>query len=121
MHLYSRYSAVPTIHNATAAYMRERAADDPRFSEYGIDKYGVWRKGHSLRLIRSGAASLLTPDAEALSKAFGGLPIYPTYSMSEQVSEECVRAEVSRSAAQFLCFHRNRCPSLSLLLAREIP
>jgi hypothetical protein len=95
---------VPTIHNATAAYMREHAANDPRFSEYGIDKDGVWRKGHSLRLIRSGAASLLIPDAEALSKAFGGLHIYPTYSMSEQVSGECVCAEVSRRAAQYLCF-----------------
>jgi hypothetical protein len=80
------YSSVPTIHNATVAYMRERAADDPRFAGYGISKDGVWRKGHSLRLIRSGAAALLIPDAEALSHAYGGLPIYPTYSMSEQVS-----------------------------------
>ena len=78
------YSSVPTIHNTTVAYMRERAVDDPRFAGYGISN-GVWLKGHSLRMIRSGAAALLTPDAEALSEAYGGLPIYPTYSMSEQM------------------------------------
>ena len=36
-------------------------------------------------MIRSGAAALLGPDGEALSAAYGGVPIYPTYSMSEQM------------------------------------
>lgn len=66
--------------------MREHNGDDPKFARYGIDKNGIWEKGHSLRMIRSGAAALLIPDAEALTKAYGGVPIYPTYSMSEQVS-----------------------------------
>jgi len=41
--------------------------------------------GHSLRMIRSGAAALLGPDGTALAAAYGGVPIYPTYSMSEQM------------------------------------
>lgn len=79
------YSSVPTIHNATVSFMREHNQDDPKFARYGIDKNGIWEKGHALRCIRSGAAALLIPDAEALSKAYGGIPIYPTYSMSEQM------------------------------------
>lgn len=67
--------------------MREHNGDDPKFAGYGIDKNGIWEKGHALRMIRSGAAALLIPDAEALTKAYGGVPIYPTYSMSEQVSD----------------------------------
>ena len=80
------YSSVPTIHNATVSFLKDHAKDDAKFSEYGIGKDGVWKKGHSLRQIRSGAAALLGPDGEALSKAYGGVPIYPTYSMSEQVN-----------------------------------
>lgn len=79
------YSSVPTIHNATVAFMKDFAKGDSKLSRYGINKDGTWPSGHSLRQIRSGAASLLGPDAEALSKAYGGVPIYPTYSMSEQV------------------------------------
>jgi acyl-CoA synthetase (AMP-forming)/AMP-acid ligase II len=80
------YSSVPTIHNATVAYIKTVAANDPLYRSYGIDSNGVWSLGHSLRMIRSGAAALLAPDAEALSVTYGGIPIYPTYSMSEQVS-----------------------------------
>ena len=36
-------------------------------------------------MIRSGAAALLGPDGAALSAAYGGVAIYPTYSMSEQM------------------------------------
>ena len=80
------YSSVPTIHNNTVAFLRDHAKNDPKFAGYGIDvNTGIWEKGHSLRMIRSGAAALLIPDAEALTRAYGGLPIYPTYSMSEQV------------------------------------
>lgn len=79
------YSSVPTIHNATVAFVKEHTADDPKYAGYGI-KSGVWNEGHGLRMIRSGAAALLAPDAAALSETYGGLPIYPTYSMSEQVS-----------------------------------
>mmetsp|Transcript_99 Transcript_99/g.175 ORF Transcript_99/g.175 Transcript_99/m.175 type:complete len:1042 (+) Transcript_99:354-3479(+) len=79
------YSSVPTIHNATVAFMRDNANIDPKLRKYGIDEKGIWSKGHSLRQIRSGAAALLGPDGEALGKAYGGVPIYPTYSMSEQM------------------------------------
>jgi len=78
------YSSVPTIHNATVAFLKEHAKDDPKFAGYGI-KDGVWHSGHSLRMIRSGAAALLPPDAVALAATYGELPIYPTYSMSEQM------------------------------------
>lgn len=78
------YSSVPTIHNATVAFLRERAGDDPRYAGYGV-RDGAWKEGHSLRMIRSGAAALLPPDATALAAAYGGIPIYPTYSMSEQM------------------------------------
>lgn len=78
------YSSVPTIHNATVAFLKEHTKDEPKFAGYGI-KNGTWEKGHSLRMIRSGAAALLPPDAIALAKTYGGLPIYPTYSMSEQM------------------------------------
>lgn len=88
------YSSVPTIHNATVAFMKDFAKNDSKLASYGIQKDGTWKSGHSLRQIRSGAASLLGPDAEALSKAYGGIPIYPTYSMSEQaralISNMCV-------------------------------
>jgi acyl-CoA synthetase (AMP-forming)/AMP-acid ligase II len=80
------YSSVPTIHNATVNFLKEHAGKDSKFARYGIDvKTGVWERGHSLRMIRSGAAALLAPDADALSKTYGGVPIYPTYSMSEQM------------------------------------
>jgi len=80
------YSSVPTIHNTTVAFLRDHAKNDPKYAGYGIDvNTGIWEKGHSLRMIRSGAAALLIPDAEALTRAYGGLPIYPTYSMSEQM------------------------------------
>lgn len=78
------YSAVPTIHNATVAFLKDHAHLDPQYAKYGVQG-GVWEKGHGLRLIRSGAAALLAPDAAALSAAYGGVPICPTYSMSEQV------------------------------------
>ena len=79
------YSSVPTIHNATVGFLKEHAKNDPKYAGYGI-KNGVWEKGHKLRMIRSGAAALLAPDAVALSETYGNLDIYPTYSMSEQVS-----------------------------------
>eukprot|EP00804_Cyclotella_cryptica_P020769 CCRYP_016601-RB/>CCRYP_016601-RB protein AED:0.06 eAED:0.06 QI:244/1/1/1/0.75/0.76/13/968/1468 len=79
------YSSVPTIHNATVAFMKDFAKGDSKLARYGIKNDGTWPSGHSLRQIRSGAASLLSPDAAALSKAYGDVPIYPTYSMSEQM------------------------------------
>ena len=79
------YSSVPTIHNATVNFLKNVAATDKKYNEMGVDKDGIWSKGHSLQMIRSGAAALLGPDGEALSAAYGGVPIYPTYSMSEQM------------------------------------
>lgn len=79
------YSSVPTIHNATVTFLKDQAASDPKYTAYGIDSKGVWASGHSLRMIRSGAAALLGPDGAALTAAYGGVPIYPTYSMSEQM------------------------------------
>jgi len=79
------YSSVPTIHNATVTFLKDSASSDPKYKEYGIDSNGVWKSGHSLRMIRSGAAALLGPDGEALAAAYGGVPIFPTYSMSEQM------------------------------------
>ena len=74
-----------SIHNATVGFLKEHAKNDPKYAGHGI-KNGVWEKGHKLRMIRSGAAALLAPDAVALSETYGNLDIYPTYSMSEQVS-----------------------------------
>jgi acyl-CoA synthetase (AMP-forming)/AMP-acid ligase II len=79
------YSSVPTIHNATIAYLKDVASSDPKYTAYGINSEGIWLEGHSLRMIRSGAAALLGPDGDALAAAYGGVPIYPTYSMSEQM------------------------------------
>jgi len=79
------YSSVPTIHNATVNFLKTVASNDAKFREYGVDSNGIWKEGHSLRMIRSGAAALLGPDGEALATAYGGVPIYPTYSMSEQM------------------------------------
>jgi len=79
------YSSVPTIHNATVSFLKDLASTDPKYNSYGVDENGIWAKGHSLRMIRSGAAALLGPDGEALTKAYGGIPIFPTYSMSEQM------------------------------------
>lgn len=78
------YSSVPTIHNATVAYIKSMASD-AKMKSYGVGEDGVWKSGHSLRFIRSGAAALLGPDALALSSTYGNIPIIPTYSMSEQM------------------------------------
>ena len=79
------YSSVPTIHNATVAYLKEMASSDPEYTAYGIASNGIWKSGHSLRMIRSGAAALLGPDGETLAAAYGNVPVFPTYSMSEQM------------------------------------
>ena len=63
------YSSVPTIHNATVNFLKNIAPSDPKYKAYGIDSNGIWSKGHSLRMIRSGAAALLGPDGEALAAA----------------------------------------------------
>ena len=63
------YSAVPTIHMLAVKH----------FDESGIPPV------HSLRFIRSGAAALSVSNQHALSAAFGGIPVLPTYSMSEQM------------------------------------
>ena len=79
------YSSVPTIHNATVSFLKNIASSDEKYNSMGVGTDGVWAKGHSLRMIRSGAAALLGPDGEALAAAYGDVPIYPTYSMSEQM------------------------------------
>ena len=70
------YSAVPTIHTATVAFLWDHTNSDPRFAGYKI-KGGVWAKGHGLRLIRSGAVALAPPDAAVLSAAYGGCQCAP--------------------------------------------
>lgn len=72
----SWYSAVPTIHNATARHLRDHA------SAY-LDSDGVWR-AHQLRLIRSGAAELKEADRHVLEATFG-CEVVATYGMSEQM------------------------------------
>lgn len=79
------YSSVPTIHIATVNFIREMARSSDKLKSYGIQSDGTWRYGHSLRMIRSGAAELLTRDAINLSSTYGNIPIIPTYSMSEQM------------------------------------
>ena len=79
------YSSVPTIHNATVNFLKNIASSDEKYIRMGVGTDGIWAKGHSLRMIRSGAAALLGPDGEALAAAYGGVPVYPTYSMSEQM------------------------------------
>jgi len=65
------YSAVPTIHMAVLNYA------------IGLND-GVAQKSHKLRFIRSGAAALSMFDAQKLLN-FWGVPVIPTYSMSEQM------------------------------------
>ena len=68
------YSAVPTMHTALVAHVREAFPSG--------DGSGP---PHTLRFIRSGAAALAPADADALSSTFGGVPVVATYSMSEQM------------------------------------
>ncbi|WP_415259672.1 AMP-binding protein [Pseudomonas chlororaphis] len=70
------YSAVPTIHNATARYLLDNA-------QTCLDPQGRWQ-GHDLRLIRSGAAALKETDRLVLERLYG-CEIVATYSMSEQM------------------------------------
>ena len=63
------YSSVPTIHMAAYNYARTLNADGTA-------------PDHGLRFIRSGAAALSHDDACKL-RDFWGVPIIPTYSMSE--------------------------------------
>lgn len=70
------YSAVPTIHTATARYLRDNA-------ETYLDQHGEWTN-HSLRLIRSGAAALKESDRQLLETVYG-CDVVTTYSMSEQM------------------------------------
>ncbi|MEN9864428.1 MAG: hypothetical protein RL748_18, partial [Pseudomonadota bacterium] len=70
------YSAVPTIHNATVRYLQENR-------ESYLTQNGEWH-GHSLRLIRSGAAALKEPDRRVLEAVYG-CEVVATYSMSEQM------------------------------------
>ncbi|OLF54048.1 AMP-binding protein [Pseudomonas chlororaphis] len=70
------YSAVPTIHNATARYLQDDASTC-------LDPQGRW-PGHRLRVIRSGAAALKEADRLALERIYG-CEVVATYSMSEQM------------------------------------
>lgn len=70
------YSAVPTIHNATAKFLQDNAATY-------LDEAGKWQ-GHGLRMIRSGAAALKEADKEILELVFDR-SVIPTYSMSEMM------------------------------------
>ena len=77
------YSSVPTIHNATVAYLEDNA------EEYGVLD-GVW-KGAGLRMIRSGAAALTGPAGAALQKMYGGVPLFPTC-MDLDLKNTCANA-----------------------------
>ena len=79
------YSSVPTIHNTTVSFLKNMAARDEKYNRMGVGTNGIWARGHSLRMIRSGAAALLGPDGEALAAAYGDVPVYSAYSMSEQM------------------------------------
>ena len=79
------YSSVPTIHNSTVSFLKNIASSDEKYKRMGVGANGVWARGHSLRMIRSGAAALLSADGDALAATYGGLPVYATYSMSEQM------------------------------------
>lgn len=70
------YSAVPTIHNATARYLRDNA-------DTCLDQNGRWHH-HGLRMIRSGAAALKESDRRILETIYG-CEVVATYSMSEQM------------------------------------
>lgn len=70
------YSAVPTIHNATVRYLRDKA-------DSYLDQHGRWR-AHGLRMIRSGAAALKEADRTVLETTYG-CEVVATYSMSEQM------------------------------------
>lgn len=70
------YSAVPTIHNATVRYLRDKA-------DSYLDRHGRWH-GHGLRMIRSGAAALKESDRAVLETTYG-CEVVATYSMSEQM------------------------------------
>jgi len=78
------YSAAPIIHNLTVSFIKSNAYS-AKLMSHGINKDGVWNKGHSLRFIRSGAAALLQSDAAALATTYGNISVYLTYSMSEQM------------------------------------
>ena len=79
------YSSVPTIHNSTVSFLKNIASRDEKYKRMGVGANGVWARGHSLRMIRSGAAALLRADGDALAAAYGNVPVYATYSMSEQM------------------------------------
>jgi acyl-CoA synthetase (AMP-forming)/AMP-acid ligase II/peptidoglycan/LPS O-acetylase OafA/YrhL len=68
------YSAVPTIHNATARYLQDQ-------SEQYLSQNGEFH-GHNLRMIRSGAAALKESDRSLLTSIFG-CDVVSTYSMTE--------------------------------------
>ncbi|KDB08851.1 Long-chain-fatty-acid--CoA ligase [Burkholderia sp. lig30] len=70
------YSAVPTIHNATARYLRDNA-------ETYLSQSGTW-PSHHLRVIRSGAAELKEVDRQLLETTYG-CEVVTTYGMSEQM------------------------------------
>ncbi len=79
------YSSVPTIHNSTVSFLKNIASRDEKYNRMGVGTNGIWVTGHSLRMIRSGAAALLRADGDALTAAYGNVPVYATYSMSEQM------------------------------------
>lgn len=64
------YSAVPTIHLALLQHVKQLSCNDTL--------------AHSLRFIRSGAASLSSQSARDMQE-FWGCPVLPTYSMTEQM------------------------------------
>jgi acyl-CoA synthetase (AMP-forming)/AMP-acid ligase II len=66
------YSAVPTIHLALLEHVRQSPSAT------------IPREAHSLRFIRSGAASLSMQSAKDMQELWG-CPVLPTYSMTEQM------------------------------------
>jgi acyl-CoA synthetase (AMP-forming)/AMP-acid ligase II len=76
------YSAVPTIHVAVLNHLQTSANDG---TDLGKARSPCRAGFHKLRFIRSGAAALSPQDARNVSDTFGGIPVWSTYSMSEQM------------------------------------
>ena len=71
----THYTAVPTVQKAILLYLLARA-------ESGSTRAPA-KPSNALRFVRYGAAHMSSTDCIELSHALGGVPLLPTYSMSE--------------------------------------